>query len=652
MASVSDGTDQSRLVVITGPGGVGKTALALHWLHKIKDDYEGQLFVDLRGFSGTEPLPPQEPLERFLRALGTSAESLPADLDEQAALLRSLTTGRRLIILLDNAVSAAQVRPLLPGGGGSLIVVTTRLRLSGLLVDGARFLDVSPLSLRGALDLLKSLIGADRIDAESDHARTLVALCGMLPLAVCASGARLAARRRWPIARAVAELGDEARRLSTLRTEEGDMSVNVVFNASYQALDDDHARAYRLLGTHPGEDFTVAPAAALLGVEEGQAAELLNGLTDASLLIEEPAERYRFHDLVRLHAREKAAELAPNSGQGRAFARLADWYLRASVAADLVLLPGRWHLGDRYDAPDLPDLFPDRPAALDWLEREQANLSAVAQEAHRSGMHAVTWQLCEAMWPLFLKRKPYRLWLRLHEVGLAAAESCADPRAQARMLEGLGMAHLNLQNYETARDHYETALRLERQTEHLLGAAAALEGLGITELAADSAGRAIELFGQARDLHAGLGRPRGVALMTRHVGEALSAAGRHSDAVDQLSEALEIFTRLDEPYHRARTLTCLGRVHLLAGRPDAAATALHESLEIARAEGARHEVASILCELSRIAAHEGDDAGRRGYLEEALAIFAELGSPQERVVRELLAPTPPARPDDPADPPP
>ncbi|WP_165495520.1 NB-ARC domain-containing protein, partial [Actinomadura roseirufa] len=212
MAEAPAGTDRPRLVVVTGQGGVGKTTLALHWLHRIRARYEGQLFVDLRGFSGAEPLAPAEPLERFLRALGAAQESIPAGIDEQSALFRSMTSGRRLIIMLDNAVSAAQVRPLLPGAGPALIVVTTRRRLSGLLVDGAEFLELSPLGQSGALELLGRLVGRDRVDREDEAARSLVGLCGLLPLAVCACGARLAARRRWPISRAVAELRDEERR--------------------------------------------------------------------------------------------------------------------------------------------------------------------------------------------------------------------------------------------------------------------------------------------------------------------------------------------------------------------------------------------------------------------------------------------------------
>ncbi|MEU4820757.1 tetratricopeptide repeat protein [Actinomadura sp. NPDC023710] len=650
MAELRTRAGRQGLVVITGPGGVGKTTLALNWVHELKSEYEGQLFVDLRGFSGAEPLPPDEPLERFLRALGALPEDIPPSIDEQAALFRSLTTGRRLIVFLDNAVSAAQVRPLLPGAGGSLVVVTSRRRLSGLVVDGARFVDVDPLGVPGALELLEHLIGADRIGAEREHARSLVALCGTLPLAVCASGARLAARRRWPLARAVAELDDEARRLSALRTGEGDISVDAVFNTSYKALDDAQARAYRLLGIHPGPDFDVATAAALIGADEDHAAELLDGLVDANLLLEGGDERYQFHDLVRLHARDKAREPAAVPDRKTVLARLADSYLTTAVTADLLLMPARWHLGDRYTTGQRNNTLRDRPAALAWLEQERDNLAAVAREAHEVGLHSVTWQLSEAMWPLFLHRKHYRAWIRTYELGLAAAQSCDDSRAQARMLEGLGVAWLNLQDLEAARDRYEAALALERRSGHRLGEAAALEGLGIVALATGDLMRAVDLFTEARDVHAALGRPRGIALMDRHIGEALSAEGRHSEADAVLTSALETFTRLDEPYHQARTLTCLGQARLVAGRPDEATDAFHASLGVARESGARHVEAGALQELARVAAHQNAPADERRYLEQALAIYTELGSPQATPVRARLGEIPPGRSESPVPP--
>src|SRR5512139_1429808 len=507
------------LVVITGPGGVGKTTLALHWLHKIKIGYEGQLFVDLRGFSAGDPLPPGEPLERFLRALGADIGTIPADIDEQAGLFRSMTAGRRLIIMLDNAVSAAQVRTLLPGAGPALVVVTTRRRLSGLLADGARFFDLEPFDVSGALELLGRLIGEERLRAEHDQAGSLVRLCGLLPLAVCASGAQLAARRRWTISRVVADLDDEARRLSTLYAAEGERSVQAVFNASYRALGPVHARAYRLLGTHPGGEFGLEAAAALLGGSLDRTAGLLDDLVDASLLAEgttpeDPGaegvgDRYRFHDLVRLHATGLAREHEPEEERRAALERLADWYLSAAVAADLLLMPGRWHLGGYYAAERRAEaaaaggtLFGDRSSALDWLELERLNLVAVARQAHRSGLHALAWQICEAMWPLLLQRKHYRTWLEVHELGRDAAAACSDPRAKARMLEGLGLAHLNLQDFAAARDCYREALALERRVAHRLGEASALEGLGLAALADADPEQAIELFSEARDVHA------------------------------------------------------------------------------------------------------------------------------------------------------
>ncbi len=647
LAELQTLTERTGLVVLTGPAGIGKTTLALHWLHRLKDGFEGQLFVDLRGFSGTGPLPPDEPLERFLRALGTGAESIPPGADEQAALFRSMTTGRRLIVMLDNAVSAAQVRPLLPGAGASLVVVTSRLRLSGLVLDGARFLDVPPLGEPGALELLEHLVGPDRIGAEREHALALVALCGTLPLAICASGARLAARRRWPIARAVAELDDEARRLAALRTGEGDISVDAVFNASYQALADAHARAYRLLGVHPGPDFDLGAAASLLETGEERAGELVHALVDASLLLEDADERYRFHDLVRLHARDKAAHPRFEADRRPALTRLADRYLSTAVAADLVLMPGRWRLGDRHTTVRGADVFDGRSAALAWLDRERDNLTAVVREAHGTGLHAVAWQLCEAMWPLFLQRKHYASWIRTYELGLAAAESDADPRAQARMLEGLGVAHLNLEDFGTARERYEAALVLERRSGHRLGEAAALEGLGSVALGGGDLSRAIDLFGAARDVHAVLGRPRGVALMERHLGDALSAAGRHAEADAALSGVLETFRHLDEPYHLARTLTCLGRARLRAGRLDEAAAALRESRRVAHDTGAPHVEAGALDELARVAARRGDPDGERHHLEQALAIYTRLGSPQAAPVRERLAAASPAPSPDP-----
>ncbi|GAA4497789.1 XRE family transcriptional regulator [Actinoallomurus oryzae] len=639
-------TGAPLIVVVSGTGGVGKTTLALRWLHQIRESYtDGQLFVDLRGFSGQRPMPPAEPLERFLRALGVDAAAVPADAEEQATLFRTLTTGRRLIVMLDNAVSAAQVRPLLPGPGPALVVVTTRHRLTGLAVDGARFLDVAPLDDEGAVELLDRLLGDGRVAGEREQAVALVALCGRLPLAVCASGVRLAARRRWPIARVVRELTDETRRLATLVGDEDDASVQAVFNASYGAVPDEAARRlYRLLGLHPGTDFDAGAAAALLGAGAEEAANLLDLLAGANLLQEGPGDRYHFHDLVRLHARGEADVSESAAGRAEAVRRLTDWYLRTAVAADLAVMPGRWHLGGHYDeARRGAAAFDGREDALGWLERERANLVAVVENAHDAGLHEAAWQLCEAMWPLFLLRKHYGSWLESHEVGLAAARECGDAKAESRMLTALGTAHLNRRDFRSAIDYNGRALRLDPPGGHPLGEASALEGLGVAEFATGHGERAIGHFARARAIHEELGRPRGVALMTRHLGEAESAIGRHDEAIAHFTAALRWFEAQEEHYHQARTLGGLATVYLRADRLGEAADALARALVSARTAGARHEEAGVHVLLADLAERRAEPDEVRDRLRAALTIYTELGAPQADEVTRRLA-TPPDAP--------
>lgn len=640
-------TGAPLIVVISGTGGVGKTTLGLRWLHQIRDSYvDGQLFVDLRGFSGQQPMPPAEPLERFLRALGVDATNMPVDADELAALFRTLTSGRRLIVMLDNAMSAAQVRPLLPGPGPALVVVTTRRRLSGLAADGARFVEVGPLNDDGAVELLNRLLGADRIQNERDEAFELVALCGRLPLAVCASGARLAARRRWPIARVVHELADETHRLATLGGDDDDASVQAVFNASYGAIADDRVRRlYRLLGLHPGTDFEAGAAAALVESDHDEAFRLLDTLAGANLLQEDPDDRYRFHDLVRLHARGEAIRTESEAERDAAAARLTDWYLRATVAADLAIMPGRWHLGvyytgDRRPEVDAAAVFAGPEPALDWLERERSNLVAVIEHAYRRGLDDQAWQLCEAAWPLFLLHKHYQNWIDCHEVGLRAARRSEDPKAEARMLTSLAIAYLNRRDFSTAIDHFDRVLRLDPPGGHRLGEAAALEGLGISLLATGRGERAMELYAQARTILEALGKSRGVALMTRRLAEALSAADRHDEAIDHFAAALGYFAGNDEPYHRARTLTGLARSYLRTSRLDDAAETFRMALVAAEEAGARHEQAVVRAGLADVAERRAEPEDAREHLRAALSIYTELGAPETEEVTRRLATLP------------
>ncbi len=625
------------LAVIMGVGGAGKTSLASHWLHQVRDRYGGgALFADLGGHLLDAPVRPGEVLGRFLRALGIPPEGVPFQLEEQAALWRSLTEGRRLVLLLDNAASAAQVRVLLPSGGPSLVLVTTRWRIGGLSADGARFVELGPLDEAAAIGLLEAIVGAERTQAEPDATRSVVRLCGRLPLAVCVSGARLAPHPRRQIGQVADELAGERHRLAALSLTE-DLSVRAAFDVSFRSLPADAARAYRLLALVPGPDFGPDLAAAATAAEPGQVTAMLDSLAGASLLEETGGRRFRFHDLVKLHARDQA-DSEPAAEREAAIARSVDWYLHAAVAADLVVIPGRWRLNPRYErARQSPPAFSGPNEALEWLESELPGLLAALQAAHDQGLHEQSWQLCEALWGLFTNRRFYPLWIEAHAIGIASAQECGDRRAEARMHVQLGLAYLGEARHEAARQQFIRALGLDRREGHRIGEAAALEQIGLTDLAQGRHDEAIGAFTAARAVFRQIGRHRAIAMMTCHIGEAHRDAGQYPDAIGHLREARRLSAAIPDPYNEARALTSLGEAHLCAGHPRNAVQPLSEAYAIMTSlETPRYEQARICVALADAAGLLGDPAEARGQLELALAVYNELGAPEADEVRLRL----------------
>ena len=355
LESIAAERDPARrlvVAVVSGAGGIGKTSLASYWLHGISERYQGGvLYADLRGHTPDAATPPGMILTGFLAALGTPPERIPVDLGEQAKLYRSLTSGRRMLVLLDNAATAAQVRALLPGPGprsagqaaetgepaelASLVVVTTRWRIIGLALDGARFLELGPMDDPSGTELLGRMVGPVRAAAEAAAIRSVVRLCGGLPLAVCIAGARLASHARWPVSRVAAELASEQRRLGVLSIA-GDLSVRAAFDVSCRALPAEAQQLYRLLSLVPGPDFGAGLAAAVAAVSLPEATALLDVLAAASRLEETAEGRFRFHDLVRLHAREQV-QAEPEQERTAAVAGAVEWYLTQAVAADIVM---------------------------------------------------------------------------------------------------------------------------------------------------------------------------------------------------------------------------------------------------------------------------------------------------------------------------
>lgn len=332
------------VVVVGGPGGVGKTSLALRWLHGVRPRFpDGQLYADLDLDGGDGPVTPEEVLEWFLSGLGVPAAAIPAGLQRRQAAFRSLTADRSISVLLDNAVSAAQVRPLLPTSPGSAVVVTSRWRLSGLAVDGARFVQVGEFDESTSVELLERALGP-RVTSEPEAARELARLCAGLPIALSVVGARLSTKPARALSKEVAALRDDL--LGTLALWDG-VSVGAVFDSSYLELPPSHAKVYRLCALHPGESFGAEAATVLVDEPLAHVEEILSDLVERNLLGGVGEERFRYHDLVRAHARDHARRDPPDN-LCAAVLRVTEWYLECAVAADLAVAPDRPRFDLRY----------------------------------------------------------------------------------------------------------------------------------------------------------------------------------------------------------------------------------------------------------------------------------------------------------------
>ncbi|WP_431906033.1 hypothetical protein [Micromonospora carbonacea] len=457
----------NSIAVLCGPGGVGKSALARQWAHSNRDRFvDGQLYADLRGFSGDRPLDPGVALGAFLRALGVTPDRIPVDLAEQVALYRTVTADRSLLVLLDDAFSAGQVRHLLPASTSTAVVVTSRRRLTGLLPDGARLLDVGPLPAEQAVELLGRAVGPERILRESGPAGESAGLCGGLPIALVVAAGLLAFRPKLTVRRIVAELADEAQRLARLSRVDGS-PIRAMFQCSYQELTPEASVLYRRLALHPGTDFGVDLVAAVAGARAGGAARvavLVGELLDASLLDEVSEDRFRLHDILRLCAREVAEQHEPEADRQVVVRTMLEFYLAAARRADLVVTPYRRRLPYTFLRPlDGPPEFADRAAALAWLDRERGNLMEAGRVAFGLGHHGLAWQLSDVMWPLLLYVKNYRDRLEIDELGVQAARAWGNVWAEADMLKRLARARSRVGAYDVAEQHGRSAVDPQRQ---------------------------------------------------------------------------------------------------------------------------------------------------------------------------------------------
>ncbi|MBC9719041.1 tetratricopeptide repeat protein [Streptomyces sp. TRM66268-LWL] len=572
------------ICALSGTAGVGKTALAVHWAHRAAPAFpDGQLYLNLRGYDPERPVSAAEALEVFLRALGVEGPAVPHGLDERAALYRTLLAGRRVLVVLDNVRGIEQVRELLPGTPSCQVLVTSRDSLPSLVARyGAVRLTLDVLPGEDASDLLARLIGA-RAEAEPGHTAALAERCARLPLALRIAAELAAARPGVPLARLVADLGDESRRLDLLNAGEDDhTAVRAVFSWSCRALPEPALDAFHLLGLHPGPDLSAAAAAALLGVEQAVAYRQLDTLARAHLVDETDVGRFTMHDLLRAYAAEQAATRPDRES---ALLRLFDHYAEAAHRTTDPHAP--WLAAERRNllavAAASAGVSPRHTlalsAGLDRLldtaahYRDALALHALALDAARAlGDRAAEAAALNRLGHAHLRTGSYTAAVRHHQEALDAHRVGGDRLGEADALHGLGTLSWRLGRYEDARAHLEAALALRRELADTGGEGAALYGLGTVHRQLGDYPRALDHQERALVLFREHGDRIGQARVLNNLGTTLERTGRYLEAYDHYARALSINREIGNRVGEAVALTNLGSASLRLGHlADAAA---------------------------------------------------------------------------------
>ncbi|ANB06966.1 regulator [Streptomyces ambofaciens] len=659
---------------LAGIGGVGKTTLAVHVAHQARAAFpDGQLYVDLQG-AGGRSAEPETVLGSFLRALGTADSAVPDSLAERAALYRSVLDGRRVLVLLDNARDAAQVRPLLPGTEGCAALVTSRVRMVDLA--GAHLVDLDVMSPDEALALFTRIVGEERVSSERESALDVVGACGFLPLAIRIAASRLAARRTWTVSVLAAKLADERRRLDELQA--GDLAVKATFELGYGQLEPAQARAFRLLGLADGPDISLAAAAAVLDLPAEDTEELLESLVDTSLLESAAPGRYRLHDLVRLYARACAErDEHPPSERGAALSRLLDFYLATAAAVYAIERPGD-RLVDGLEPTAYPGLtFTEGPAALDWLYSEASPLLAcvrqsagtdrlrravdllwAAKDLAESGADSRQYEttaraMCDATEAAGDRRAQGRARTTLTnvllvsgriqqaaeqaETAMSLAEAERDSTAVSWVANDRGLISLHQGRYADGRIFLEQAIEGYRAADNRAGEALSLCNLSRAHLGMGNTAKAVAIAHRGLTAQLDIGRTMRLANGHFTLGIALTAADRHGEALDQFADALRIFESHRQRLWQGTTNFRIAEVHLAAHRPAQAARHAEQALALGCIGGDRMR-GNVLTLLGRSLTGLGQVDRAKACWQEALSLFQQCGAPQAAEVQALLAP--------------
>ena len=626
--------------VIDGTAGIGKTTLAVYFAQHVAAQFpDGQLYVNLRGFDPSgPPMTSAEAIGLFLDALAVPAARIPAGLEAQAGLYRSLLAGKRMLVLLDNARDVDQVRYLLPASSGCMVIVTSRSKLTSLVaMEGAYPLALDVLAASEAEELLIRHLGSERVTGDLSAAEELIEQCARLPLALSIAAARTASQPGLSLAALTADLRDAHRRLDALDAGHAAANVRAVLSWSYQQLDTTAARLFRLLGLHAGPDINGPAAASMAGLPLDEARRGLGELTAAHLLAEHSPGRFSCHDLLRAYAAELTRSADSEADRRAATGRMLDHYLHTAHSAALRLHPTRRPITLAAPQPGVePEQIGDAAAALAWFQAERRVLIAAAGRAHQAGFDVHAWQLAWALSRFLDTRGRWQDWAAVEQIAVTATGRLGDRAAQASAHQRLGFVSGRLGRYDDAYRHLELALGIHTERKDHAGQAYVQHALALT---LNNQGRYREALGHAQralESWTAAGDLSGRAMALNSAGWFHGLLGDHQQALACLRQSLGLFRDLGHDEGVASVLDSLGYVHQQLGDYAEATVCYQQALALHREIGARWGVAETLGHLGDAQHAAGNRAQARQAWEEALAILDDLGLPDADQIRAKL----------------
>ncbi|GAA2457507.1 tetratricopeptide repeat protein [Streptomyces macrosporus] len=636
-----DGRGAAVVSAVAGAPGVGKTALALHWAHGMRDRFpDGDLYVDMQGYGPGPALTPLRALDTFLRALDTPADSIPETVEERSALFRSLLAGKRVLVVIDNASSSAQVRPLIPADGECFTVVTSRSALPGLVArEGAARVTLDVLSPDESVELLSRFVGPAKVREEPTEALRLAELCGHLPIALRVVGERASNRPRLTLGELVAELEDEQARLDALASQEDELSdTRAAFSWSYRALDPDLRKAFRHLGLHPGPDIGVGAAAALIGCPIPVARRRLRALADVNLVQEVFTNRFRMHDLLRAYALERTAAEDRQDERSRAVRRGLTWYLLVTDMCRRSVLP---HSAEVPLVPahevEIGAPFGDSAEAWSWFDAERVNVLAALRQAADHGQLDIVWKLALAVSGPLELRSYWSDWENGLRMGLSAARTLGDAFGEAASLLVLGDASWRTGRLDDAFGQYRDASHIAHDIPVPWIEGFARRGMGLLEKERERYGEALDHFEAALRVFRDSGHRRGEGMSLLSMAECARLLGNPEKAVDHGERALRIFREIDDAWTLAwgRLAHAPGLVEV--GRGDDAEACLERALDTFGAFGDRRSEAASLAALGDVCERLGKRDEARSHRAAAADLYEALSDPRHEEIRARLA---------------